>query len=112
MAGQLERGASDRATDIEGTGIAADRRRVDQFAHATRGKSEGGARTMFPRQDLVRLAVVEEQVLEDLPVTLVNVVGHARALRPLGEQALHVGRRVEVLEEDFDFIVAEKPDLG
>ena len=79
MAGQLEGGTSDRAADIEGAGIATDRGRIDQFAHAALGEAERVTRAVLPRENLIRVPVVEEQVFADLPVAFVDVVGHAGA---------------------------------
>ena len=76
--GQLEARASDGAADIEGAGVASDGGRIEQVADAADGESEGLARPVLPRQDLVRLPVVEEQVFADQPLFLVDVAGQAR----------------------------------
>ena len=79
MAGELERGASDSATDIEGAHVLRQRGDIEQFFNQTRGEVERVSRSAGPRKDFFRAAVMEEQVFPDQPVALVNVLRHARA---------------------------------
>ena len=79
MAGELERGASNSATDIEGARVLRQRGDIEQVLDEAHSEASCVSRSAGPRKDFFRAAVMEEQVFPDQPVALVNVLRHARA---------------------------------
>ena len=66
VAGELEAGAADGAADIEGAGIVGERGEVEAGVHAALGEVERIAHAAglpLPGEDILRVAVMEEQIL-------------------------------------------------